>query len=64
MIKALCAEIVFLAFHKKTMKERLAYLFKGIVFLPFLAKDTLKNERKLDASVSMSAAGDDIYPLF
>ncbi len=64
MIKTLYGEMVLLALHKKGLKEKIAYLFKGMLFLPFLIKDTLKTERKEDVSASMSAAGDDIYPLF
>lgn len=63
-IRKLSVEITLLAFHKKSLKVKIGYLLKGMLFMPFIVKDTIKSERKGDMSTSMSAAGDDIYPLF
>jgi hypothetical protein len=48
---------------QKTFYRKTAYLFKGLLFVPFLSRAVRK--AAVDDTVStMSQAGDDIYPLF
>jgi len=57
-------DAIRLAARKKTIKQRFIYIIKGIVFLPFLVIDLKKTSRSKDDSASLSASGDDVYPLF
>jgi hypothetical protein len=59
----LFADLMKLALRKKNAKDRISYMFKAIVFLPFLMRDLKKTQRE-NSSTSLSASGDDVYPLF
>ena len=48
---------------QRTFPRKMAYLFKGLLFAPFLSRVVRK--AAADDTVSASSqAGDDIYPLF
>jgi len=64
MMKVGFRDIFLLAVRRKSRKERIWYFLKGIVFLPFLIWASRQVKTEEDLSASMSAAGDDIYPLF
>lgn len=56
-------DIVRFSGTQKTFRLRAAYLFKGLLFVPFLSRFTPKAAAD-DAVSGSSQAGDDIYPLF
>ena len=60
----LIKEMLLLANRQKTTKEKIKYLFQGIIFLPFLKRDLMRTKNNENESTSLSAAGDDVYPLF
>lgn len=64
MKETIFQDMIIMSFHRKTFVEKAWYFLKGLVFLPFLLKDSKKIKGKEDISVSISAAGEDIYPLF
>ena len=57
-------DIIHLAFSKKSIAQRIAYLLRGFVYLPFLLKGTQAAKGKEQDSSAMNPAGDDIYHLF
>lgn len=60
----LFSDILCLAFIKKKVSDNIFYLFKGIIFAPFLMNEKRwKKEKNRDAS-NAEVAGDDVYPLF
>ena len=63
MKNELLNDIIRFAMSRKSLSEKSIYLFKGLLFAPFLDKVSRRAGR--DESVSAtSQAGDDIYPLF
>jgi len=62
--KSLFRDAVLLAFHKKTIYGKAWYLFQALIFTPFLIKESKKVKDKEDAAASLSAGGEDIYPMF
>jgi hypothetical protein len=48
---------------QKTFPSRAAYLFKGLLFAPFLSR-VVRKAAADDTVSALSQAGDDIYPLF
>jgi len=65
MTKGIWSDIMQLAWHKKTPREKFYYLCKGLMFLPFLwvERKGVAGAEDNDA-ISQSSAGDDVYPLF
>lgn len=58
--RSLLADVVSLALAKKSVRERICYLFMGLIFYPFLWKKPKTEERGSPSA----GATDDIYPLF
>lgn len=58
----LFSELMQFAFSKKNVRERIKYIWLGIIYYFILAKNN--NKSKSNSSASESASGDDIYPLF
>lgn len=58
----LFSELMQFAFSKKKFRERLKYMWLGIIYFAILSKNNSKG--KSNSSASESASGDDIYPLF
>lgn len=63
MKSALFFDLLRFALAKKTARERLRYVVRGLVFYIFLAQAISAGEKGHE-SASSSQAGDDIYPLF
>lgn len=62
--KQLMFYIVKISNNKKTIRDKIICLVKGIIFLPFLFKD-LKEVKEIDVAISHPhEIGGDIYPLF
>ncbi len=59
----LLSNVMKMAARKKTFNERLKYMIQGIIFMPFLMRDLAKTNKD-NSSTSLSASGDDVYPLF
>jgi hypothetical protein len=55
--------LIQLALSKNYFFQKVEYIFKGIIYYGFLAKDSTFSSNKSEADLS-SQAGDDIYPLF
>lgn len=62
MKNKLFSELMQFAFSKKNVRERIKYVWLGIVYYFILTKNNSKS--KSNSSASESASGDDIYPLF
>ncbi len=60
----LVKDILWLSFAKKNFNQRILYLFKGLVFAPFLIREERKQKRKGTSASDIGLAGDDVYPLF
>ena len=58
------ANILLLANRQKTAKKKLLYIVKGILFLPFIEIELIKTNRSENDETSLTASGDDVYPLF
>ena len=63
MKPGLLTDIMKLATRKNNLNDRLKYILKGVIFLPFLIHD-LARTKKENNSTALSASGDDVYPLF
>ena len=63
MKPGLLTDVMKLAARKKNLNDRLGYILKGIIFLPFLMHDLAKTKKENNPT-SLSASGDDVYPLF
>ena len=63
MKKLLFYELIQFANSKKNTKEKLKYVFLGIVFFFFLL-NTQSAKGKGNSSASEVVTGDDVYPLF
>ena len=63
MKKLLLYDLMQFAYSKKNTKEKVKYVFLGIVFFFFLS-NTLSAKGKGNSSASEVATGDDVYPLF
>jgi hypothetical protein len=61
--RVLLQDIIRFSMAQETLSRKTAYLFKGILFAPFLSRVVRKAAVNETVSAS-SQAGDDIYPLF
>lgn len=61
-INQLLSDIVFFAKKQKTMRGRIIFFLKGIIYFPFLQRN-MQNKR-IDAPAYLHEAGEHIYPLF
>lgn len=64
MKNKLINEILRFALTRKKLSQKAAYLFKGLLFTPFLIKKGAKMTTRDETVSATSQAGDDIYPLF
>lgn len=63
-LKILLNFVIKLAKNKKNQKDKIYFLIKGVIFLPFLIKD-LNELKQIDiANSHLHEVGGDIYPLF
>jgi hypothetical protein len=61
--RGILQDIIRFSTAQRTFPRKMAYLFKGLLFAPFLSRVVRK--AAADDTVSASSqAGDDIYPLF
>lgn len=61
---ALLSDIARLARSKATRKETLVYWLRGLLFLPFLAREFSVKTVQKKGGHGLDAQFDDIYPLF
>lgn len=64
MSKLSLKDIFVLANRRKNSRDRKVFILQGLIFFPFLKWEELKAGRKNNDEDSLSAAGDDVYPLF
>lgn len=64
MKKELINKALLFALSRKTLSQKVIYLFKGFLFAPFLIKKSDMMATKEETVSATSQAGDDIYPLF
>ncbi len=62
-VKILILDIFHFALTQKTRSQRLLYIFRGLIFLPFLLEGASTSKEKEQDTVA-NPSGDDIYPLF
>lgn len=60
----LLKDILCLALSKKKLPQKLAYIFQGIIFMPFLVYEERKQKQQGRNLSDGNQAGDDVYPLF
>lgn len=63
MKKKLLYDLIRFASSKKNGKEKLTYMFLGVIYYFFLLR-TVSGSAKGSNASSDSESGDDIYPLF
>jgi hypothetical protein len=63
MNKKLFSDLMRFASSKKNGGEKIKYVFLGIIYYFFLAKNS-SGSAKGNSSASGNESGDDIYPLF
>ncbi|MCG6535783.1 MAG: hypothetical protein L7F78_14055 [Syntrophales bacterium LBB04] len=56
-------DIILFAMARENLSDKVMYLFKGLLFIPFLETASRKAGGDKDVSL-VNEAGDDIYPLF
>lgn len=64
MKNELLNDIIRFAMSRKSLSEKSIYLFKGLLFAPFLMQMSRKAAAGDNTVSAASQAGDDIYPLF
>lgn len=64
MKNAILRDIISFSLARQKTFDKMTYLFKGLLFAPFLIMSSNKKSESKDMASSISQAGDDIYPLF
>jgi hypothetical protein len=64
MRKGYLSAIIGFALSRQTVREKVTYLIRGIVFAPWLARSVTGRSSREQGAATNSQVGDDIYPLF
>lgn len=60
----LMVDMFRLAFSKGKFSQKVSYLLQGIVFMPFLVYEGIKQQKEGQSLADGNQTGDDVYPLF